>query len=205
MDERQHRSARGRQSRHDLAKEQSWRRRLEAHGASGLSVRAFCRREGLAEPRFYWWRREIARRDTTAQSRAVLPREEFGTVVSPREERNRESGGLRPPKREAPRGNSAVADSPPVFAELRLVESVPPEIHPSRSSQPPASTASRNALASCAQSLPSQSLPSSVGQCALGAVEVVLRGGRTLRVWRGFDAGLLLEVARLLESEVAPC
>ena len=50
-------------SRRDREKERQWRKRLSDHGASGLSVRAFCRREGVTEPQFYAWRRELAKRD----------------------------------------------------------------------------------------------------------------------------------------------
>ncbi len=45
------------------AKEQFWRRTMARCRASGLSIRAFCEREGLLEPSFYQWRRELARRD----------------------------------------------------------------------------------------------------------------------------------------------
>ncbi len=44
-------------------KEQFWRGTMARHEASGLSIRAFCEREGLSEPSFYQWRRELARRD----------------------------------------------------------------------------------------------------------------------------------------------
>lgn len=40
-----------------------WRCKLAEFVASGLSVRAFCRGEALAESAFYFWRREIAGRD----------------------------------------------------------------------------------------------------------------------------------------------
>jgi hypothetical protein len=36
---------------------------MERWRGSGLSIRAFCRAEGIAEPRFYWWRRELAQRE----------------------------------------------------------------------------------------------------------------------------------------------
>ena len=47
----------------DARKEQQWRQRIQEWRASGLSVRAFCARRGLAEPSFYAWRKELQRRD----------------------------------------------------------------------------------------------------------------------------------------------
>ena len=47
----------------DLAKEAAWRRRVDRHAESGQSVRAWCRRYHVTETAFYWWRRELARRD----------------------------------------------------------------------------------------------------------------------------------------------
>jgi hypothetical protein len=45
-------------------KESFWRLALDEFRASGLSARAFCAREGLAEPSFYSWRRTLAERDS---------------------------------------------------------------------------------------------------------------------------------------------
>jgi len=50
-------------ARRDLAKEGWWREVIARHVASGLSVRAFCRQESLAESAFHSWRRTIAARD----------------------------------------------------------------------------------------------------------------------------------------------
>jgi len=47
----------------DESKEVFWRKTLEQHRQSGLSIHEFCRREKLREPSFYSWRRELARRD----------------------------------------------------------------------------------------------------------------------------------------------
>jgi hypothetical protein len=47
----------------DLQKEAAWRRRLRQHAASGQSVRAWCRRHRVTETAFYWWRKELTRRD----------------------------------------------------------------------------------------------------------------------------------------------
>ncbi len=40
-----------------------WRRMVRGHARSGLSIRAYCAQYGVREPAFYWWRRELARRD----------------------------------------------------------------------------------------------------------------------------------------------
>ena len=38
-----------------------WQRVLEAHSASGLTVKEFCENEGLAVWRFYYWRKKLWR------------------------------------------------------------------------------------------------------------------------------------------------
>jgi hypothetical protein len=49
--------------RRDPDKQRFWQARIARWRRSGLSVREFCRRESLAEPLFYAWRRELARRE----------------------------------------------------------------------------------------------------------------------------------------------
>lgn len=49
--------------RRSVELERQWRERIEEQSASGLSVRVFCQAWGIAEPSFYQWRRELARRD----------------------------------------------------------------------------------------------------------------------------------------------
>ena len=49
--------------RRDPVKEQFWRRTIADQARSGLSVRAFCEREGLEPWNFHWWRQALARRD----------------------------------------------------------------------------------------------------------------------------------------------
>jgi hypothetical protein len=50
----------------DEEKEGRWRRRIDQWRASGLSVRAFCARHGLATASFYHWRRVLERRAAAA-------------------------------------------------------------------------------------------------------------------------------------------
>jgi hypothetical protein len=103
----------------DSRKEQQWRRWIGQWQQSGLSVRGFCARHGLAQPSFYAWRRQIQQRDAVA-----------GTFVA-------------------------------------------------------------------VQVVPDDELPPS-------PFEIVLPGGRTLRVPRGFDANALRKLLAVLE-EVPPC
>src|SRR3954471_20797521 len=49
--------------RRDPAKEAFWREAVSRQRQSGLGVRAFCAGEGLKVPAFYFWKREIGRRD----------------------------------------------------------------------------------------------------------------------------------------------
>ena len=55
----------------DERKEQQWRRWIDQRRASGLSVRDFCARHGLATASFYAWRRVLERR--AAERPAFVP------------------------------------------------------------------------------------------------------------------------------------
>ena len=52
-----------RKGERDLKRERFWRAALRRRQKSGLTVREFCRGEQLPETSYYFWRREIARRD----------------------------------------------------------------------------------------------------------------------------------------------
>lgn len=56
-----------------MKKELFWREMVNGQPGSGLSVRAWCRRQALTEPAFYWWRRRLAGQAarSTAANRAV--------------------------------------------------------------------------------------------------------------------------------------
>lgn len=47
----------------DVAKERQWREVLNRQQSSGLSARAFCKQEAIAETAFHFWRRTIRERD----------------------------------------------------------------------------------------------------------------------------------------------
>jgi len=118
----------------DLAKERRWRRLLQQWRRSGLTGRDFCSHNSLSEPCFYFWKREIARRDQEERTPA------------------RAATGAALPS------NAAVM---PAFVPVRL----------------------------------DAAAPATVG------LEIVLSGGRLLRVRSGFDAD---ELRRLLAALEAP-
>ena len=75
----------------DRKKESFWQRHSKAQAHSELSVAAYCRRHGLREYGFYWWRRELSRRDAavpaafvpvrvTAELPAVAEEQELGGI-----------------------------------------------------------------------------------------------------------------------------
>lgn len=47
-------------------KEQFWRRIVNGHQGSDQTVREWCARQGISEPSFYAWRRELAKRDASS-------------------------------------------------------------------------------------------------------------------------------------------
>jgi len=47
----------------DRKKDAGWRKHIKAQAGSGLSIGAYCRQQRLPAHGFYWWRRELARRD----------------------------------------------------------------------------------------------------------------------------------------------
>jgi hypothetical protein len=52
--------------RADGVKRRFWRDAVRRQRASGLSIRAFCLRDGVSEPGFHWWRRQLTRRAALA-------------------------------------------------------------------------------------------------------------------------------------------
>jgi transposase-like protein len=56
----------------DRKKERVWRKIIRGR-RDGVSIRAYCRARGVKEATFYWWRRELARRDTVGPTAAFVP------------------------------------------------------------------------------------------------------------------------------------
>ena len=60
-------------SRRSAEKESFWRSVLARHRESGLTVRAFCRREKVGEASFFAWRKEITKRDARQPQKPLIP------------------------------------------------------------------------------------------------------------------------------------
>ena len=74
----------------DAGREVYWRSVVGRQRQSGLSVRAFCEQEGVAEPSFYSWRRTIRQRDAQQQTRPTF----VPAVVGPDQNQQRNDDGL---------------------------------------------------------------------------------------------------------------
>jgi hypothetical protein len=120
----------------DPAKERYWRRLLGRWRRSGLTGRKFCAANGVSEPSFYGWKREIARRDQEVRDRP----------------------------------GATTAAALPGAASAALPAFVPVTIDP---------------------------VPAAADSPCL---EVVLAGGRLLRVRGGLDAALLRQLLAVLEE-----
>jgi len=48
--------------RRDVEKERYWRRVIGEAARSGVSIRRFCQQRKLKESQFYWWQRELKKR-----------------------------------------------------------------------------------------------------------------------------------------------
>jgi hypothetical protein len=86
--------------RRDPARERFWRRAIRDQQRSGLSVRDYCKREGLKDGAFRWWRQELPRRDR-------------GASVAPRDERTEPAPAFLPVRVVDPEG-SAPRPAPPI-------------------------------------------------------------------------------------------
>jgi len=73
--------------RSDPEKERHWRELVRGQQRSGQSVREYCRRAGVKESAFYWWRRELAGRSEARKAA-----------------RSRRPGGRKPSRSPAGRG-----------------------------------------------------------------------------------------------------
>ncbi len=62
-----------RAGRHDLKKESHWREMVHRQSVSDMSIRGWCRDQGVQEATFHWWRRELTRRNAETQAASFVP------------------------------------------------------------------------------------------------------------------------------------
>jgi hypothetical protein len=69
----------------DLKREQIWRRHLDEQQSSGVTARDYCRAHALRESAFFYWKKEIAKRDREAAAvpapTSVAPQPSFVPVA----------------------------------------------------------------------------------------------------------------------------
>jgi hypothetical protein len=58
----------------DLKKEARWRKIVTGQRRSGQTVRQYCRDKDLTESAFWFWKRELARRDAENAGHSTVPR-----------------------------------------------------------------------------------------------------------------------------------
>jgi len=69
----------------DGDQEQFWRMAIETWRTSELSIRQFCKQEGLSEPQFYVWRKKLSGSGITDPAHQDAPRQEaFIEVALPK-------------------------------------------------------------------------------------------------------------------------
>lgn len=134
-------------------KERFWRALLGRWRGSGLSVRAFCREQGLSEPSFYAWRRTLLARDAGAE-RPVAER--------------------------------------PVTRDGAAVRFVPVHLAPESTSETACKSTSLTPSATTSKS--------AAVEDGASALELIVAGGRRLRVGPGFDGPTLRRLLALLEE-----
>ena len=61
----------GQQKRRDVEKERYWRRVIGEAARSGMSIRRFCEQRKLRESQFYWWQRELEKRQQACALKAT--------------------------------------------------------------------------------------------------------------------------------------
>ena len=69
----------------DPQREARWRRVISGQQRSGQGVRAYCEAHGLAESAFYYWKRELGRRDGRVPERRAAVRGKGHTTVRTRQ------------------------------------------------------------------------------------------------------------------------
>ena len=111
--------------RGDSERAGEWRERLARWLASGLSVRAFCAQQGVAEASFYYWKRALRLRDAetpsaAARSSAAARETAVGATVA--------GSTVAGSTVTGPRAEPHPRPKPPLFVPLTVLPSVGPSV-----------------------------------------------------------------------------
>ena len=111
--------------RGDSERAREWRERLARWLASGLSVRAFCAQQGVAEASFYYWKRALRLRDAgtpsaAARSSAAARETAVGATVA--------GSTVAGSTVTGPRAEPHPRPKPPLFVPLTVLPSVGPSV-----------------------------------------------------------------------------
>jgi transposase len=106
----------------DLKLEQAWRERMQRYEQSGLSIKEFCRREGLVDHQFSWWRAELKRR--RAKRATTVPQEAKSKSAA----RPRQRASISRSKTARPFVPVEVQPSPGSKGSIEIVLDQPPRI-----------------------------------------------------------------------------
>ena len=110
--------------RTDPAKERYWQDMVQGQSLSGQSVREYCRRAGVKESAFYWWRRELARRSETRKvARGRKPAGSSAAEGNDRPEKSPRGGRPRrgKPNTGKPLGSRSSANEASPFLPIQLL------------------------------------------------------------------------------------
>jgi hypothetical protein len=155
----------------ELEKESFWRAKVAAWRASGQTVRSFARANGLSEPLFYSWRREIAIRDRESNAAGASGTE---SVSSQGDGRVADARGRLVPLKFRDTRNVDEKKSP--FVPITLVADVTDAVEPSVASDQLA------------------------GRSAFGpAIDIKLPGRSIMHITKDTDLVLLSQILAALE------
>jgi len=155
--------------RGDSQRRRHWEEVLRRWREGGQAVRAFCRAEGVRESAFYFWRRELARRQPQATGDDAQTAGNYS-----------QTAGGDPGRKEI------------VAAQRRLSRASAAAPAARSASRKPAQPGGSPSF------LPVRVVGPDVSQGACG-VEIVLAHGRVVRVGAGFDRQTLADVLAVLE------
>ena len=144
-------------------KEAFWRMVLDEHRGSRLSIRQFCKREGLGEASFYFWRREIGNRDRQGDVAGTGSKMIPIKIVQPKEAEPKEPEPRTPESRKRESQDRASSDQAASVTADAPIEVVTPTGFLIRSGQ--CDAVSIDAIVRLAHALAGQDLAGQVTSC----------------------------------------